>query len=277
MVFKFLMKKKERNRLRFFTYSVYYTLIVIVCAFIIFVGFNAIISGGTKQSFLFNNKRPTIVITGSMEPTIEVNSIVMLEPVSFNDLEEGDIIRYDSGMGYSVMHRIIHKTVSYVVTKGDNNAVADTLPVMPQQVTGRVVSIHNNTSKLITFLFGKFSYEDMGGSVLRACAGMIGIGLFIAVSICMFILIFEMITTTFFFKKYKSDLVNSSSYWLDFIKNREEENKIVEEYLKEFESANTVKKIILAYKFRRWYNGLVNIEKEVKKADRRLRSLEKWL
>ena len=137
-----------------------------------------------------------------MEPVIKVNSIVVLEPVNFNDLQEGDIIRYNSNNGYSVMHRVIKKTVSYVVTKGDNNELVDSLPVFPQQVTGRVVSIHNEYANIITKIFGKFSYDDMSGSVLRGCVGMLGVGLFIAVMVTMFIVIFEMITITFFFKKY---------------------------------------------------------------------------
>ena len=272
LIKRFFQKEKERNRLRLFIYTVYWSLIGVFVLFAILIGLNAILSHSVKESYFFN-RRPTFVITGSMEPVIQVNSLVVLEPVSFADLNEGDIVRYTSGRGYSVMHRIIHKTPSYIVTKGDNNDLADTFPVFPQQVTGRVVSIHNEVADFITAIFGKFSYENMVGSVLRGMAGMIGVGLFIAVMVCVFIVVFEMISITKFFRKYNTNLVESSSYWLDDILNREEEKDVVLKYNESYRTAGLFKRIILSYKFRRWYNGLCNIEKEVQKTKKRLKTL----
>lgn len=271
------IKTKEENRLRFFTYLVYSICILFVILLFVGIFWNIIENkGNVKESYIFN-RRPTIVITGSMEPVIQVNSIVLLEPVEFEDLEVGDIIRYTAYQGYSVMHRVISKNSSYVTTKGDANERPDTFVVTPAQITGRVVEIHNEYVPLLTFLFGKFEYDNMGGSILRACAGFIMIGIFISVCVIMFMLIFEMITTTFFFVKYRESLVNSSSYWLEKVPDREKQNEVIEKYIVEYKKCNIFKKIILAYKLRKYYNGLCNVEKEVLKIDKRRKSLEKWV
>jgi signal peptidase I len=78
-----LKEEKEKNNLRFFTYTVYGVLLglfflMLFGLFGLFVGSQ----GNLNKMFLFNS-RPTIIITGSMEPAIQVNSIVMLEPVEF--------------------------------------------------------------------------------------------------------------------------------------------------------------------------------------------------
>lgn len=271
------VKTRKDNKLRFMTYTVYSVCILFIIALFLGVYFTIIGNHGNVRESFFFNRRPTIVITGSMEPVIKVNSIVLLEPVEFEDLQVGDIIRYTSYQGYSIMHRVVSKNSSYVTTKGDANDRPDTFVVMPSQITGRVVEIHNEYVDLLTFLFGKFEYEDMAGSVLRASAGFIGLGIFVSVCVVMFMVIFEMITTTYYFKKYRGELVNSSSYWLDIIPYREEQNEIITKYIDRYNQSNFVMKIILAYKLRKYYNGLCNVEKEVEKVDKRKKNLEKWM
>lgn len=272
-----LKREKERNRLRFFTNMVY--TFFVFCIFLLLAGVFINIAenkGNVRESYIFN-KRPTIVITGSMDPTIVVNSIVLLEPVEFEDLEVGDIIRYTSYQGYSILHRVISKHDTYVATKGDANERADSFVVTPAQVTGRVTEIHNEYAGFLTFLFGQFQYEAMGQSVLRACAGFIGLGIFVSCCIVMSMLIFETITTTYFFLKYKEDLVESSSYWVDYVPMQESQKDILLRYQEKFKEVNPIKKIILAYKFRKYYNGLCNIERETRKASRWVKNLNKWL
>lgn len=274
---KKLVEEKNKNNLRFFTYTVYGVLIFLVFMLLFGVFLNIFENkGNVRETYIFN-KRPTVVITGSMEPVIKVNSIVILEPVEFSDIEVGDIIRYTSYQGYSVMHRVISKNVSYLATKGDANEKPDTFAVMPDQVTGRVTEIHNEFAEPLTAIFGKFQYGAVFQSILRASIGFIFIGICISVCVVMFVLVFEMITTTYFFKKYNLELVNNSSYWLDKIPNKEEQINILNRYLESFEKANFFMKVILAYKFRRYYNGLCNIEKETNKTEKRIKSLTKYL
>ena len=272
---KALKHEKERNSLRFFVNFVYTTLVfllflIICCILLNILGHN----GDVKDSFIFNY-RPTIIITGSMQPTIKINSIVMLEPVEFKDIQVGDIIRYTSTQGFSVLHRVIEKNEDSVITKGDNNKNQDSLPVTPEQITGRVTAIHNEYANLLTLIFGQFQYDNLTESVIRACLGLLIVVAFISLLIALFILIFETISTTTFFLTYKDRLVDSSSYWVEFVPDKEKQKEILENYHNAFKVANPLKKIVLAYRFRIYYNGLCNIERETRKEYNRIEKLKK--
>jgi len=97
--------------------------------------------------------RTFYVMTGSMEPTIPTNALVITKKDKNADYKVGDIITFESDdpdlAGKTNTHRIqeIIETdygVAYV-TKGDNNPVADNYTVSGDQVFGRVVF---NTGKV---------------------------------------------------------------------------------------------------------------------------------
>ena len=277
IMFKIIEELKEKNKLRYFTNLVYGVLLTLFISFMIGLVGVFIGSGGDLNNMFIFGKRPTLIVTGSMEPAIAVNGLVILEPVEYEDIEVGDIIRYTSYRGFSILHRVIAKNVSYVVTKGDANAVQDMFVVTRDQITGRVVSIHNETAPVVTKIFGQISMDDWEHSFARFGLGFLMVGVFIFLSIVCFILIFEMITTVYFFKKYGRDLIHSSNYWVDKVKSRDEEVEVFENFFEKYKIANPIKKIILAYKLRRYYNGLCNIEKEVLKTEKRLETMNKWL
>lgn len=276
-MFKKLKKEKEKNRLRFFTYTVYGTLVGIVGLILIYLFITFFNAGCNLNNMFVFGQRPTVIITGSMEPTIKVNSVVMLEPVEFEDIQVGDIIRYTSHRGFSVLHRVQTKTVAYVSTKGDANEKPDEFVVTRDMITGRVTSIHNEFADILTPLFGKFEYGNMAGSLARYGLGFLIIICFLVLLIVSFIVVFEMITTVYFFRKYNINLINSSQYWVDKIKSKEEEIEIFDKFFESYKKANIFKKILLAWQIRRYYNGLCNIEKEVNKTDDRLRFLNKLM
>lgn len=275
MLKKWVEKEQSKNRLRFFTYTIYGICLIVFFSFLLsVVGLFVSSQGNLNNMFLFNS-RPTIIITGSMEPAIQVNSIVMLEPVDFEDIEVGDVIRYTSYRGFSVLHRVIAKNHSYVVTQGDANAKPDEFVVTREQITGRVTSIHNEVVPLITAILGRFEYEDVGGSFARMGLGFIGLVLIVFVFIVLFIVIFEMITTHYFFKKYRRGLIESSNYWQEKIPSVDGESLLLEKYLECYNSSNIFTKCVIAFKFRRYYNGLCNIERETLKTEKRIKTLIK--
>lgn len=69
---------------------------------------------------------PYSVITGSMEPSYSVGSMIYVKSVSFNDLKVGDAITFKGG-NYLVTHRIVEidKDNKSVITKGDANNSID--------------------------------------------------------------------------------------------------------------------------------------------------------
>lgn len=274
---KWLKKEKEKNRLRFFTYSVYGSLFAVLSIFLIYLTVVFCSSGFNFNNMFVLGQRPTVIITGSMEPAIKVNSIVMLEPVEFKDIEVGDVVRYTSYRGFSVLHRVQTKTTSYITTKGDANAKPDEFVVTADQITGRVTSIHNEFADILTPIFGKFEYGNMAGSVARYGLGFLIIICLLVFLIVSFIVVFEMVTTVYFFKKYNKNLINSSQYWIEMVKSKDEEIKIFDKFFESYKKANIFKKILLAWQLRRYYNGLCNIEKEVVKTDDRLKFLNKLM
>ncbi|MEE3343735.1 MAG: signal peptidase I [Bacilli bacterium] len=90
-----------------------------------------------------------VVLTGSMLPEIQVYDVVVTKKIEAKDLNEDDIITFASSdsrfAGTIITHRIIkknynHKTKTYTFqTKGDNNNVADSALVVPENIYGKVV------------------------------------------------------------------------------------------------------------------------------------------
>lgn len=85
------------------------------------------------------------VLTGSMEPKLPPGTLVVIRPVSADQIGIGDIITFQlrSGEPAVATHRVVQRivtddgTVSFV-TKGDANDAADPTPVLPIQVRGKV-------------------------------------------------------------------------------------------------------------------------------------------
>ena len=90
-----------------------------------------------------------VVVSGSMEPVMYRGDIVVVDQ-NTSSVQVGDIVVYKATwVNEDVIHRVkeIYKTSNgstYLITKGDNNPVADPYPVQyPDQVVSKVVSINN--------------------------------------------------------------------------------------------------------------------------------------
>ena len=81
------------------------------------------------------------VLTGSMEPTIPVGSLIYSESVDPASIAEGDVIVFSDGRSdVPITHRVISNDAEngQLITKGDANAKADLSPVSYYDVYGRV-------------------------------------------------------------------------------------------------------------------------------------------
>jgi len=87
---------------------------------------------------------PTVIISGSMRPTMDVGDVAVIIQTPADNLKPGDIIQYwrESEM---IVHRIydIYQTASYklFITKGDANQGPDREPVLPSQIHGKLIFI----------------------------------------------------------------------------------------------------------------------------------------
>lgn len=96
-----------------------------------------IVVGGIFLGLYFFGIIPYVVLSGSMEPTIETGSLCFINKrASFNNIDEKDIIAYKLRDGTLVTHRAIEINNSCVVTKGDNNNDSDGCAVTAKNFVG---------------------------------------------------------------------------------------------------------------------------------------------
>lgn len=92
-----------------------------------------------------------IVISGSMEPTIEKNTLNIIELCDIEDIKVDDIIcfRYDK----DIIHRVIeiNEVQGNIVlhTKGDNNETADNIEITEDMLLGKVVKTFNSSDRML--------------------------------------------------------------------------------------------------------------------------------
>jgi signal peptidase len=88
---------------------------------------------------------PSVIATGSMEPTIKPGDVILVKKnIDRMKLNIGDVIQFKSD-NVLISHRIIENLEvdgerSYK-TKGDNNSIIDSKFVKPEQVRGTIVKI----------------------------------------------------------------------------------------------------------------------------------------
>lgn len=85
--------------------------------------------------------RPVVVLSGSMEPTYHVASVIYYKSAPFSQINEGDPITYQAGEDSLVTHRVVEKRegAQEFVTKGDANPTNDPNPVSYQKVVGKAL------------------------------------------------------------------------------------------------------------------------------------------
>lgn len=105
------------------------------------------------------------VMSGSMEPVLPVGSVVLVEPISYDDIEVGDDVTFVVGEEKVVVtHRVIEKNEKNqtVTTKGVANDVPDE-PIPQEAIIGLVKADIPAIGKALYFL------STMQGKI---CAGI---------------------------------------------------------------------------------------------------------
>lgn len=87
--------------------------------------------------------KPVVVLSGSMEPTYHVGSVIYYKHAAFSDIEVGDSITFRAGENALVTHRVTQKgeLSGTFTTKGDANETEDPNPVAYEEVMGKVWDI----------------------------------------------------------------------------------------------------------------------------------------
>lgn len=124
--------------------KIYYIVILILLAIII------VCAIGIKTSDL----QFFIVLSGSMQPTFNVNDVVIVKTENINSVKEDDIITFKENNSY-VTHRAVHiDNIDRVriTTKGDNNNVSDKNKVTSDNFVGICKYIVPNGGYILSFI-----------------------------------------------------------------------------------------------------------------------------
>jgi signal peptidase len=121
-------------------------IIVVVCIGAFLLHF---INGKSDGIFGYTAR---IVVSGSMEPEIKVNSLTIIKKCEIEDIQEGDIICFNYSQ--DIIHRVIEITTSdsgatVLHTKGDANESADDIEIYDQMVIGKVVHTFNGITSIV--------------------------------------------------------------------------------------------------------------------------------
>jgi len=121
-----------------------------------------------EEVYIFGYK-PYIIQTGSMEPTLKINSLIIVKKGEFEKVQDYDIISFKlQEFDRNVCHRVISIENEELTTKGDNNNNPDDVKVTKENYVGRVVFSTNITSHIISIF-------DNPGTAIIIVASVIAI------------------------------------------------------------------------------------------------------
>ncbi len=143
-----------KAKLRKIDEVVSWVLLIAVFALLLHVVFTTVTAAKKgEENFIFGF-RPAVVLTGSMEPYMMTNSLVLTKEVTaLEELEIGDVITFhvtnELGKQIRITHRLTGIENGILSTKGDNNPSGDGIPLTMENVESKVVGVFNQSAYLI--------------------------------------------------------------------------------------------------------------------------------
>ena len=83
------------------------------------------------------NNKLMVVMSGSMEPALEVNDIIVVQKADYYKVD--DIITFATSDTSTVTHRIVDQIDKEYITKGDSNNAIDEATVMYENIIGKKI------------------------------------------------------------------------------------------------------------------------------------------
>lgn len=120
----------------------------------------------------FSGFRYMFVLTGSMKPTLDVNTLVITKPTPLNELKKGDIITFNvnGDKKVNLTHRItmVDYTNKRIYTKGDNNPSPDKNSTKYEFVVGKVILYLPKVGEILLFFKTKAGIIILAGMLAIA-------------------------------------------------------------------------------------------------------------
>ena len=100
--------------------------------------------------------KPYVVITGSMEPAIPVQSVCFVnERIPLEDVTVGEVVSFRMSENMFVTHRVSAISDGKYITKGDANNTEDASPVTTENYIGKTVFVIPKVGYILSFLHTK--------------------------------------------------------------------------------------------------------------------------
>lgn len=165
-----ISKKDKIKKILKYVFRIFIFLVISLVTGLTIYTINVKRVTGKKLVMPFD-KTIAVVLTGSMEPTIGVNDLIIVEKT--DDYQVNDIVVFQDG-NLIVVHRILAIEGEEITTAGDANEGSIDDPIRESDIYGEVIGI-------IPFL----------GLVLKIIKSPIGVTLIIAIAILLLVLSYK--------------------------------------------------------------------------------------
>lgn len=118
-----------------------------------------IASSANKMNFInIFGYKSYIIKTNSMEPTININDVIITKKVERDEIKTGDVITFMQN-GEVITHRITQiDTNGEYTTKGDNNNIEDTFKIAYENIEGKHILTIPQLGKIVQVLDNKMVF-----------------------------------------------------------------------------------------------------------------------
>ena len=112
-----------------------------------------IVTAMTVTVLFLAHIRPYVVVTGSMEPAIPVQSVCFVnENFPLEKIAVGEVISFQLGENTLVTHRVVSIKDGEYTTRGDANSMEDASPVTAANYIGKTVLVIPKVGFILSYL-----------------------------------------------------------------------------------------------------------------------------
>lgn len=146
------MKLAKRKKIK----TILTTIFSILALFIVACAIDILYQKFVKKDDNINlfGYRPYVVLSGSMEPYLEVGDIIVAKKVNEEQIEVNNIVTFNDEEGTTLTHRVVDIIIKdgkkYYQTKGDNNNSKDVGLISIEDIKGRYSFKINKVGQIIT-------------------------------------------------------------------------------------------------------------------------------
>lgn len=149
-------RKKSSNKIRKRLNIMFYIILIPLLAYNFALIIQAVVKPDETPAFL--GYKMYVIISGSMQPELDIGDIVVVKKIDTNALKKDDVISFRKGQTV-ITHRIVDvkntEEELQFLTRGDNNNTNDKDLVSEKEVEGIVVNKIQKLGKIVLKLRDK--------------------------------------------------------------------------------------------------------------------------